>query len=237
MLLILLAFLGLFQETSAAKSPPTPSPIEQVTFDRLEQDTVYFKAPEGAPLPQPLKTNLFDLSYLGILKPSEGGAPYFLFTGKPCQSCLDDKAIYALRPNSTKPTTFVSPGKIIDPKNKGLLLESRAFYGKCLPRRGDVYVAFQKERVDRKRGLQPSVFVAEAGKDYFDENLIERRLPSVKTTEQLVKRKTCWEIAGRNRLMLSKPLDLHPRANVDSDDDSDEDNSSPSDKSDEKSTP
>jgi hypothetical protein len=160
--------------------------------------------------PPRLKTGLFDLSYIGSLQSNAGGLPYFLIDAKPCESCQDERKIYVVRPNGAKPTSFVYPGKVFEPKSHALLLESRAFFGECLPRKGASYVVFQKEKIDRRRSLQTSVFIAEAGKDYFDERLLERHLPSIATTLKLVKKKSCHEIPGRNRLMLSKPLDIHP---------------------------
>jgi hypothetical protein len=212
-------------EASLPGKDPAPMPrIEKISLDRIEESTVFFKAPEGTPAPAPLKTKIFDLSYIGQLTP-QGGLPYFLVSGKPCSDCMDDKTIYALRPNSEKPNSFVYPGKILDPKTRALLFESRAFFGKCMNSKGDVYMVFQRERVDRKHALQSSVYIAEAGRDSLLENLMERRMPSINATLKLVRKKTCQEISGRNRLMLSKPLDLNPRnhdEDVEADDRDDE---------------
>ncbi len=208
-----LTFLAFSSQTVHASS--SPSVGEQVSlnrtrFEKLEEGKIIFGAPPGLTPPQPLKTGLFDLTYLGVLRSDEGGSPYFLFTGKPCQDCLEDRTVYAFRPTGGKPTAFVYPGKILEPRSRALLIESRAFFGQCLAHRGDVLVVFQKEKIDRRPQLQPSVMIAEAGKDFFSETLIERHLPNLATTLQLVKRKRCHEIEGRNRLMLNKPLDLHP---------------------------
>lgn len=215
-----LFFIHLLISSSAYSA--TPPGTEQISFDHLEESTVFLRAPQGTTSLKPIKTNLYDLTYIGTIYSREGGLPYFLLSGKPCQNCLDDKIIYAIRPNNPKPTAFVYPGKILDPKNRSLLIESRAFFGKCLANRGDVFVVFQKERVDRKHNLQSSVYIAEAGRDHLEETLLERRLPTLHTTLQMVKRKNCKEIEGRNRLMLSKPLDLHPHSDLNDDDDDDD---------------
>jgi hypothetical protein len=197
-------------------------PIDLI-FDHMEEDTIFLKSPAQDSKLRSIKTNLYDLTYLGTLRPADKGLPYFLFSGKPCQNCLDDRAIFSVRPNGEKHNSFVFPGKIIDPKTKALVLESRAFFGKCLPRKGDVYVVFQREKIDRRRFLQPSVFIAEAASDHLEEVLLERRLPSIRTTLQMVKKGSCREVQGRNRVMLSIPLDLHPKNNSDNEDDDEND--------------
>ncbi|MCM2279163.1 MAG: hypothetical protein NDJ89_13890 [Oligoflexia bacterium] len=156
-----------------------------------------------------IKTDLHDVSYLGALRAGAGELPYFLFSAKPCQDCLQDTSLHLIRPNDSRPQTFTYPGRILDSKTRTLLLESRAFFGRCLTQTpNDVYIVFQKERVDRRRHLQSSVYIAEAGPDHLDERLLERRLPSVSHSLTWVKRKSCREISGRYRMMLRKPLDL-----------------------------
>lgn len=195
-----------------------------IEVDRVEGTTIHFRATEGA-APKPLEIELFDLKELGFLPAlEEGDLPWFWFAARPCQDCLQDLGIYAIRPAPGKPDAYVYPGKIIEPKSGNVVLESRAFIGRCLySRKEPVYVVFQKERVDRRRGLQSSVLVVEAGKDHLEEKLIERRLPRVQDTLKLVKAKKCREIEGRNRRMLSKSIDArsrHAREDDSEDDDS-----------------
>jgi hypothetical protein len=205
-----------------AQAPEREAAVARLEFDRVEKDAVHFKAPQGTPAPRPVSTGLSDLRYLGSLWP-ESGSPYFLFKAKPCQDCAHDLGIYAIRPEGGRATAFVHPGKVLDPKTRNVLLDSRAFFGRCLTGRGDVYVSFQKERLDRKRGLITSVYIAEAGSERFSERLIERRGPRINEALRRVKDRECVEIEGRNRLMLSKPLDLTPRAgDGDADDDAPE---------------
>ena len=200
-------------------SSPSASPIPPLSlysdaqFDRVEESTLFFKAPVGKPVPPPLKTKLVELQYVGELRPAPEGEPYFFFTGKDCTDCIDPKSIYVLRPSGGTPLTFVYPGKIFDPKTRNLLIESRVFLGKCLQQRGDALVIFQNERVDRRHHLQPSVLVEEPAPSYLQESLIERHLPKLAQTLALVKKKVCVEISSSNRMMLSKPLDLHPPVN------------------------
>lgn len=205
----------------------------EIEFDRIEENTLYFKASGGQSTPQPFKTELYDLKYLGPLRgPAQVGgenqasasAPYFMFSGRPCKDCLHDSGIYAIRATGGKPTAYVYPGKIIDTKSRSVVLESRAFFGRCLPRKSaPAYVVFQKERIDRRSGMQSSVFIATPGEDHMDERLLERHLPRLQDTLQLVKSKACREIEGRHRQTLRKPLDLNLRRGTDSDSDDEND--------------
>lgn len=190
--------------------------------------------------PKPVKPGLFDLTYIGALSPSVESMPYFLFGGNPCKTCSAERALYLIRPSASsstpKITSFVQPGKIFDPKSRALVMESRAFYGHCLTSHGDdaddVYVVFQKERIDRRHSLQLSVFVADASGDFLRERLIERGMPSINRTLSLVRSKKCHEIEGRNRVMVLKPhglnwRNLQPSDEDDEDKDADSDDSAP----------
>jgi hypothetical protein len=209
----------------------------EIDLDRVEDGTLYFRTADGKAVPKPVKTDLHDLKYLGPLRDPAGRSPasfnggetpspsqtYFLFSGRPCKDCLQDSNIYAIRASGGKPFSFVYPGKIVDTKTGAPVLESRAFFGRCIYRNPNpTYVVFQKERVDRRNGLQPSVFIATPGEDHLSERLIERNLPRIQDTLKLVKAKVCQEIDGRNRNALRKPLDLILRHGGDNDKDTDD---------------
>lgn len=220
-----------------AASAPAPTPamasssLTGIDIARIENTTIYFKSPDGVAVPSPVKTGIYELKYLGALRQIDGGSaqqPYFLFTGRPCDNCIQDKAVYAIRATdgaiAGKLTSFVYPGKVFLPKDRALALQSRAFYGKCLPRhRSDVYVVFQTEHIDRRHRTMMSVFVAEPGPNHLIETLIERRLPRIIETLRKVKAKACHEIEGRNRVMLSKPFDLRPKHPDEQDEEEDRD--------------
>ncbi|MCM2323194.1 MAG: hypothetical protein NDJ90_08010 [Oligoflexia bacterium] len=201
--------------------PPAPRALE---FDRAEDRAIYFTVPTGIPAEPRVSVDLFDIQHLGMLRPT-AGLPYFLFAAKPCRDCLQDSALYLIRPdNKTRLQTFVYPGRILDSKTRALVLESRAFYGRCLSEKSsDVFVVFQKERIDRRRNLQPSVFVAVPGPTGLDEKLYERNFPSLKRTLALVKAKQCREINGRYRVMLRKAIDVRSGNLKDEREDEDED--------------
>jgi hypothetical protein len=174
---------------------------------------IFFKTDDAKQPTRVLKVELYDLTYLGVLAPPEGvtAEPRFLFSARPCENCIEDLGIYALRPSGGKPETFVHPGKIHEAKSRALVLESRAFFGKCARDKDDVLIIFQRERVDRRHGLQPSVLIAKIGPDYMVEKLIERRMPRLQDTLSRVRRKSCTEIEGRTRLMISKSIALRKK--------------------------
>ncbi len=182
----------------------------------IEGSMLHFKLTEGSKLPPTLNTQLFDLKYLGELPPAEGTPlPYVMMIGKPCQRCENQQGVFMMRADGAKSAQFVHPGKVLDPKTRALLYESRAFFGQCLPGGESGYIAFQKERVDRRRGLPNSVFIAKPGPQFIEEKLLERRLPSLNSVIKQVKQKRCFEIAGSNRLMMKKKIDIIPKRGAD----------------------
>ncbi len=213
----------------SASSPEKPAQPSGVQFDRAEGGTLYFKVASNASSAQDadskVKTELFDLALLGSIEPREAGLPWFVFSARPCQECIQDRSIYLIRPTQReKPIQLVHPGKIIDSKSGEKIFESRAFFGRCLRNvSGDVYTVFQQERVDRRHRLQSSVFIAEPLADRLSERLIERGLPRLDHTLQTVRRKQCQEIEGRFRRLVKKPLDLRSRAKRAADEAADDD--------------
>jgi hypothetical protein len=211
-------FYGLtgFADLSSVSLPQAVSPAETKfmklnpklwIFDHIEQNTVFFSN-KTVTHPLKLKVNLFDIKYLGSIR-NPRYEPYFLFLAKPCDTCEDQTSIYAIRPCVQKISSFISPGKILDPKTKQILLESRAFFGKCLMNEpSEVLIFFQKEKVDRKKSLQHSVLIAQPTEDFLREKLTERHHPSFAQTLTLVKKKGCTEIPGITRTVPNKPVSL-----------------------------
>ncbi|OFZ80826.1 MAG: hypothetical protein A2583_01585 [Bdellovibrionales bacterium RIFOXYD1_FULL_53_11] len=210
---------------AAPLAAPTavPAPAEP-GLERIENTTLYFKG--GPPEIKPLDTKLQELKFFAFLRTPDKKIWYALVSGRPCTDCIQEKHLYLIRSDRGKVTQLVYPGRILEPKTRQVVYDSRAFFGRCMPPADEeVYIVFQKERVDRRRSLQASVLVAMPGTDMIHEKLIERRLPNINHTLARVKRKQCWEIEGRNRLILAKPLDLNPRRGMaDNDKDDDDEN-------------
>ncbi len=192
------------------------------TFDKANGQNLIFKDDKGKT--ETLKTEAPAPAFISILTDPESGTAYTLFEARACRNCESANTSLFLQriDGKGKPTSFVYPGRIMDPKKNSLVYDGRLFYGHCLPSVKAGVVTHQREIVDR-RGAQKSVLIAEPGPQYVYEVLLERKLPSVNTTLDLVKRKVCMEIPGRNRSVLKRPLDLSPSKGLSDDDDNEED--------------
>lgn len=171
-----------------------------------------------------LKTESPSPSFISVLADPESGTAYALFEARSCRACeAANTSLFLQRIDGKgKATSFVFPGRITDPKKGALVYDGRLFYGHCLPSVKSGVVSHQREAVDR-RGTQTSVLIAEPGPQYVYEVLLERKLPSIKTTLDLVKRKVCMEIHGRNRNVLKKALDLSPKNGLGDDEENEAD--------------
>lgn len=175
--------------------------------EKIENGNVHFLTPEGASPIKPLETRLHDVKYIGILPAPEGGASYLLLSGLPCAGCEDRRNLHLIQGYDKVHATFVHPGKVTDRKTRALLYDGRAFFGECLKNGENVYIAFQAEKVDRRRYLQHSVFVATVGKDRIYEKLhTARSRPNQRHVLARVKRKLCTEIPGERRLSVAYVL-------------------------------
>jgi hypothetical protein len=169
-----------------------------------------------------LNTNVPSPDFIAVLTDPESDTPYVLYRGRTCKTCDEGNvSLFVQRIDGKgKAHSYVYPGRITDPR-KGLVYQGRVFYGNCLPKVKVGLVAHQREAVDR-HGMRKSVLIAEPGPQYVYEALLERRLPSVRTTLGFVKKKVCFEIAGRSRTVLKKPLNLTPTKGLDDNDEEDD---------------
>lgn len=209
----------------------SPSSFAAPAFEKTQGSDLVFK--DGTQT-LTVKTAYPNPEFKAILGGENGLPRHVLFEAKSCEKCPDEvRSLYLQRMDNPKqkPMQFVYPGKVIDPKKGQVVFESRAFYGQCLPKIPAAYVVHQRENVGR-RGFQRSVFVAQITPEGATEQLVERRLPTVTTTLQLVKRKVCFEIQGKTRTVLKKPLDLTPRQGMDDEDEEDDSDEKPEVKAD-----
>lgn len=194
------------------------------SFEKTAGQTLTFKDDKSGKS-ESLKTESPAPTFVSLLTDPESGTAYALFEARACRTCESTNTSLFLQriDGKGKATSFVYPGRITDPKKGALVYDGRLFYGHCLPSVKAGIVTHQREVVDR-RGAQKSVLIAEPGPQYVYEVLLERKLPSVNTTLDLVKRKVCMEIPGRNRSVLRKPLDLSPKKGLNDDDDEEDKN-------------
>lgn len=176
-------------------------------IERIEGSTIRFKPlPGNAQPPAPLVTEFEDISSLGLLRPEEAGEPHLILSVRKCQGCADDRQLALVKQGGGKPIFFVYPGRLIDSSTRTVLMNSRAFFGRCLGRKaripGEALVIFQSERIERKRrGIETrsSVYLVDVTENGLREKLLERRLPRIEETLKQVRRGECREISGRNR--------------------------------------
>jgi len=219
-----MALLGLW--TTAAWAAPEPS----LNLDRIDGNTLIFQAGK------PLKTNLFGLKFLGVLHDA-GEPPFLVISGRNCKDCSTELQVHLVRRDGELTQTFVHPGKVTDPKTGSVLLESRAFFGKCLPGQADSYVVLQKELIEKKRRgsrvrlTETSLFTAQPEAGRLSEKLTELRSVGSLTSRQRevlgqVKANRCSEIPGTSRLATLKPLDVkNHRLDIEAEEDVEEDDS------------
>jgi hypothetical protein len=182
----------------------------------------------------PIKTGLVDIEAISWMDANPASArsetpsslklnphPYLLVSARTCANCPPtERSLFLLRVASElEPVQLSYPGRIVDMKKGQVVLESRSFYGECLKGGESVLVSFQKERIDKRNKLHPSVYVAVPSSDFVHERQIEKGLPSFKETLARVKQGKCSEIQGRNRTTLDKPLDLLIQREADAPDD------------------
>lgn len=185
-------------------------------YDKTSGNSLVFKN-DSSNATETLKTDGAAPTFVAVLTDPESNTPYALYEGRTCATCEPtNTSLFVQRIDGKgKVASYVYPGRITDPK-KGLVFQGRTFYGNCLPKVKAGLVAHQLESVDR-RGMQKSVLIAEPGPQYVYEVLLERRLPNVNTTLDLVKRRVCFEIAGRSRSIMKRPLNLTPKKGLEDD--------------------
>lgn len=206
--------LSLTVPSAHGSQAPWPSSVE---FGEASDDSITFQVPEGQTPPPPvalgnLGSPFHEVHPMGFLHSQETSLPYVIFSALPCDGCKNKKKVFIVRADGTRLSEFVYPGRITDPKNGTTLLDATAYYGSCLAGKGDVYVVFQRERVDR-RGMRTSVFLAEATPSRLEEKLIitQRHRPSRSQVLARARGKTCWKIKGFNRNMASKRPPRRPQ--------------------------
>jgi hypothetical protein len=132
---------------------------------------------------------------------------------------MDERFLFLLNSTGAHTHQLLYPGKVQDPKTGNAWVESRAFWGSCLPDQAPGYAILQRELIDkRKRGrvsrvTEFSLFVLEVKEDRIQERLIEVKSQKqyntyAKNLQAAAKRGGCAEIAGRNRKAASSPYDI-----------------------------
>lgn len=186
--------------------------------------TIEFQAPAGREKIRPLNlAPLVEPLFIFWLRPSTEAVPYLLVSAASQEA--GERSLYVVRADGgLAPQRVTFPGRVLDPKSREVVHESHAFYGRCMAgQEHDALILYQRDRNDRKRRLQTSVYVAEAAPGMLRERLIERRMPSLSSLQDRVRRRQCKEVPGRNRLFDAAFFQLrNQRADLPDDDEDDE---------------
>lgn len=179
-----------------------PSSSASMAIDRVENNKIFLKSTlESKSPPPPLETSLHQIIPFSLLN-QKGKSRYILFQAQNCVECdQNDAQIHLMSIDGKKHHRFTHPGKITDQKTGRTIHKSRSFFGHCLPKKGDVYISFQKDKIDRWRYLQSSVLLVEITDDGIEEKLIIpfRKRPKLRTVIRQVRKNECQEIKGLNR--------------------------------------
>jgi hypothetical protein len=182
-------------------------PAWALELDKIEESTLFFKPESDGRTVKPFNTELKSPQLLGILP---GKTP----TGSTLV-VADDKSLYLFRLDGNKRVELVYPGRILDPKSGLIVLDSRAYFGKCTSEPEETYIAYQSELIEKRRNkkkvrlTEQSVFTATPTPSGFDEKLAEIRgaaklAARERVTLQKVKAKLCLEVPRRNRPISAK---------------------------------
>jgi hypothetical protein len=170
------------------------------TTPEISGSKLRFLSEAAAPAPDAINLPpLQDPRWIGWLWPQDRSIPYLLVSGVSPES--HDAELHLLRADGkTKPQRVTFPGRLLDPKNRSVVHESRAFFGRCLPgQKHDALLLYQRDRVDKRNRLNASLFVAEASPQNLTERLIEKRIPKMTQLKEGLRSKRCVEISGKNR--------------------------------------
>jgi hypothetical protein len=213
-LILLASSIGAARAEEGAPTPPAPVKpavfgVEKVESAGAEGTKFSFSIPDGMEAIPPLKLPVWEAESVGVI-PNDGN-PWVLVAGMPCETCKNNKSLLLARANGGKVSNGSAivihyPGTVTERETGAVLHRSRAFYGKCLPSKGEGIVIFQEEKVNKRKFLQHAVFVAEITGDKLREELIaSRRLPAISNSLRLVKGKKCFEIPGVARSSVKFP--------------------------------
>ncbi len=197
--------LLLFFVTPAYSSPSPWSP--EIGVRGIEEGKIFFTAPTGAAEPAPVKTSIANATFHGMMRTSDDSVPYLVLTGLPCAGCERQAAVYLIRGDGGVVERFVHPGQVTDARKGRLVYESSAYFGQCLRDKKPVYVAFQREKADRRRFMQLSVLRVDIGTERLEEKLLVRRLPSESLAKAAVRKKICTRLPELKRKSADELLD------------------------------
>jgi hypothetical protein len=146
-----------------------------------------------------MRSDIIELEFIGQLA-ARGRPPFNIYSGRRCHGCESNKSIYvhsAFDGRMTRRTTrYRYPGQLYSRINGGLVEETRAFFGDCLPGHsaGTVvwFVRTRRDRIDWENEVE---LVESLGTSLHHE-IFKSPAPNIAPTLVLVEQGRCREIPG-----------------------------------------
>lgn len=148
------------------------------------------------------QTGVFNPRYIGQL-PVQGKSPYLIFSGRGCQECDANNAIYIHSPDdgpmlgSERDPRYEYPGRYRAIETGRLARTVRMFIGQCLTSTKPVVLWFESYRAETGKWVR-GVYVAEVISGRLETQEISNQKPTTKQVLVKVGQKTCRELKGVN---------------------------------------
>ncbi|MDT3404370.1 hypothetical protein [Mucilaginibacter terrae] len=143
-----------------------------------------------------LKTNLFNLKYMGVLQ-TRNKAPYYILSGRGCNECGANLSIYIWSQSDGpmlpegKQLRYAYPGKENDYETGKAVFESRMFYSDCSGYSNSV--VWLQRSLNKKNKWVEDMFLVSVKND----KLVETRVAKVnKSAKAMILSATCKELPG-----------------------------------------
>lgn len=185
----------------AAPDAPEPAPGETGPFAHSDvpEGTGELRLADGSRF----RTTLYDQAVVGRL-PATRKAPYYIMSGRACDGCDANVAIYIHSPSDGRmgvdreQPRFPYPGRERFYEDGTLQYEARMVFGDCAAEHPNAVLWFQR-RPDEAGRWRSSVLVARVQQDTLTVTTLDTVAPSVAEAEDAVRRGTCKEVPGVDR--------------------------------------
>ena len=149
-----------------------------------------------------MRSDIVELEFIGQLAGRER-PPFNIYAGRRCHGCESNKSIYVHSAFDGRMTRRTKrhryPGQLYSRIDGGLVEETRAFFGDCLPGHSAATIVwFVRTRLDRI-GWENEVELLESLGDSLHHEIYKEPAPNIAPTLVLVEQGRCREIPG-NRM-------------------------------------
>jgi len=163
------------------------------SFDKIEGSKLVFKGG------QTFETELFELEFIGQV-PVENKAPFLIFSGRDCDGCDANIAIYIHSPSDGKlevengQNRYQYPGTERDFETDSVLSVSRAFYGQVLENING-FIWYENKSLEKGK-IDHIVYLFRINNGSIKDSIYKDN-GRLKETIKLLEKGLCKEIKGR----------------------------------------